>query len=154
MIAIPQPQLESDWVLKQTSKGVIKNFSIIQIVCSFLAFISEIFQTYGLWYFTIRTGIWAGLIFGINGGIGLFVAKEPTKSNLIALFIMSVISIIFSYVLMIFGFFTFFWNVPLWKIEYFDGIIIGLIQFLIGLVEGGNAIATALLSCHVIRFGR
>ena len=74
MIAIPQPQLDLDWIQKQTSRGVIKNLSINQIKCSFLAVISEIVQIYALEYFTIGTGIWTGLIFGINGVIGLFVA--------------------------------------------------------------------------------
>ena len=152
MIAIPQHQLEPDWIQKQTSRGVIKDLSIIQLVCSFLAVISEIVQIYGLDYFTIGTGIWTGLIFGINGVIGLSVAKQTSKCNLIALFIMSIISIIFCYILLCFGFLLVFCKFC--EIESFGGIIIGIIQFIVGLVEARNAIATALLSCHVIPCGR
>ena len=152
MIAIPQPQLEPDWIEKQTSRGVIKNLSINQIKCSFLAVISEIVQIYVLEYFTIGTGIWTGLIFGINGVIGLFVATKTSKCNLIALFIMSIISIIFCYILLCVGFLLIFCKIC--EIGSFGGIIIGIIQFIIGLVEAKNAIATAFLSCHVIRCGR
>ena len=104
MIAIPQPQLEPDWIEKQTSRGVIQNLSINQIKCSFLAVISEIVQICVLDYFTIGTGVWTGLVFGINGVIGLSVATKTSKCNLIALFIMSTISIVFSYILICFGF--------------------------------------------------
>ena len=152
MIAIPQPQSDLDWIQKETSRGVIKNLSTIQLVCSFLAVISEIVQIYGLKYFTIGTGLWTGLTFGINGVIGLFVAKQTSKCNLIALFIMSIISIIFCYILICFGILLIFCKIC--KMENFGGIIIRIIQFIIGLVEARNAIGTALLSCHVIPCGR
>ena len=155
MIAIPQPQFEPDWIEKQTSRGVIKNLSINQIKCSFLAVISEIIQIYVLEYFTIGTGIWTGLIFGINGVIGLSVATKTSKCNLIALFIMSTIYILFSYILICFGVLI----IERLRTENF-GVhlvsfgIVGIIQITIGLVEGGSAIGTAALSCHVIRCGR
>ena len=155
MIVIPQPQLESDWIEKQTSRGVIKNLSINQIKCSFLAVISEIVQIYVLEYFTIGTGIWTGLIFGINGVIGLSVATKTSKCNLIALFIMSTISILFGYILICFGILI----IEKLRSENF-GVhlvligIVGIIQITIALVEAGSAIGTAVLSCHVIRCGR
>ena len=155
MIAIPQPQLDLDWIQKQTSRGVIKNLSINQIKCSFLAVISEIVQIYVLEYFTISTGIWTDLIFGINGVIGLSVATKTSKCNLIALFIMSTISILFSYILICFGVLI----IEKPRTENF-GVhlilfgIVGIIQITIGLVEGGSSIGTAALSCHLICHGR
>ena len=154
MIAIPQPQSDLDWIQKETSRGVIKNLSTIQLVCSFLAVISEIVQIYGLDYFTIGTGIWTGLIFGINGVIGLFVAKQTSKCNLIALFIMSIISIIFSDILFCFGTLIIFWTTENFGVHMVSFGIVGIIQIIIALVEAGSAIGTAVLSCHVIRCGR
>ena len=161
MIAIPQPQLEPDWIRKQTSKGFIKDLSIIQLVCSFLAVISEIVQIYVVDYFTIGTGIWTGLIFGINGIIGLSVATKTLKCNLIALFIMSIISIVFSWISICFGFFIIClasenFDVHLGNLVSFGivGLIVGIIQIIIALVGAGSAIGTAFLSCHVIPCGR
>ena len=135
MIAVPQPLLEADWNLK-----VFKVLSIIQLIaCASLVMASSIWiQIYG-YNFTHGCGIWTGLIFGINGAIGLSVAKETSKCNLIALVVMSIVSILCSLILIgqggLIGLF---------------GVAIRIIYFIIGLVEAGNAIATAILSCHVI----
>ena len=139
MIAVPQPILEADWI----QKG-FKVLSIIQLrACASLVMASSIYsiwlvQIYGF-KFTHGSGIWTGLIFGINGAIGLSVAKETSKCNLIALVVMSIVSILCSLILIgqggLIGLF---------------GVAIRIIYFIIGLVEAGNAIATAVLSCHVI----
>ena len=154
MIAIPEPLFEPDQIQKQTSKEIIKDLSIIQLVCSFLAVISEIVQIYGLDYFTIGTGIWTGLIFGMNAVIGLSVSNQSLKCNLIALFVMSIISIAVSYILICFGFLIIVCIVCPWTITNFGGSIIGIIQIIIALVEAGSAIGTAVVSYHVIRCGR
>ena len=136
MISVPQSQLEADWIRKQTSKGAIFALSVIQVICGVLAVFSEMHRE----YFTICMGIWTGLTFGINGVIGLFVANKPSKCKLTALYIMSIISIVFSLILICF-----------WIIIFMYGwSIIGIIQFITGLFETGSAIGTAVLSCNVI----
>ena len=152
IIAVPQPLLDTDWIQKHTSKGAIWVLSIVQLICACVAAILEICNILGFGYgykpddyFTIGTGIWTGLIFGANGVIGLIVAKEPSMCNLIALLVMSIVSVIFSLLSILlvgvgigFGYFHSF---------------IGMIHFIIDLVEAGNAIVTAVLSCQVICCG-
>ena len=139
MIAVPQPLLEADWIQK-----VFKVLSIIQLIaCASLVMASSIWiQIYG-YNFTHGCGIWTGLIFGINGAIGLFVAKEPSKCNLIALVVMSIVSILCSLILISQG-----------GILGLFGVPIGITYFIIGLVEAVNVITTAVLSCQVICCGR
>ena len=89
MIAAPQP----DWIQK-----LFKVLSIIQLIaCASLVMVSSLWIPIYGFNSTHYSGI--GLIFGINGAIGLSVAKEPSKCNLIALVVMSIVSLLCSLIL-------------------------------------------------------
>ena len=83
IINSPQPQSETDRIKKLVSKKTIKGLSIIQLVCSGIAIITQITligNRVGYWDTSdIGAGIWTGFFFGITGLIGIFASQKPSK---------------------------------------------------------------------------
>ena len=86
IINSPEPQSETDRIKKLVSKKTIKGLSIIQLVCSGIAIITQITLIgnragYSLSndIANIGTGIWTGFFFGITGLIGIFASQKPSK---------------------------------------------------------------------------
>ena len=83
IINSPQPQSETDRIKKLVSKKTIKGLSIIQLVCSVIAIITQIALIgNGVGYLDISdigAGIWTGFFFGITGLIGIFASQKPSK---------------------------------------------------------------------------
>ena len=83
IINSPQPQSETDRIKKLVSKKTIKGLSIIQLVCSVIAIITQITligNRVGYWDISdIGAGIWTGFFFGITGLIGIFASQKPSK---------------------------------------------------------------------------
>ena len=83
IINSPQPQSETDRIKKLVSKKTIKGLSIIQLVCSGIAIITQITligNRDGYWDIAdIGAGIWTGFFFGITGLVGIFASQKPSK---------------------------------------------------------------------------
>ena len=85
IINSPQPQSETDRIKKLVSKKTIKGLSIIQLVCSVIAIITQITLIgnrdgyMARFISTIGAGIWTGFFFGITGLIGIFASQKPSK---------------------------------------------------------------------------
>ena len=84
IINSPQLQSETDRIKKLVSKKTIKGLSIIQMVCSVIAIITQItligtsVRSYE-YIDRIGAGIWTGFFFGITGLIGIFASQKPSK---------------------------------------------------------------------------
>ena len=83
IINSPQPQSETDRIKKLVSKKTIKGLSIIQLVCSVIAIITQITlignRVGYMDISNIGAGIWTGFFFGITGLIGIFASQKPSK---------------------------------------------------------------------------
>ena len=76
----PQPQSETDRIKKLVSKNAIKGLSIVQLVCSVIAIITQIILlSRRIWIADIGAGMWTGFFFGVTGLIGLFASQKPSK---------------------------------------------------------------------------
>ena len=76
----PQPQSETDRIKKLVSKNAIKGLSIVQLVCSVIAIITQIILlSRRIWIANIGAGMWTGFFFGVTGLIGLFASQKPSK---------------------------------------------------------------------------
>ena len=76
----PQPQSETDRIKKVVSKNAIKGLSIVQLVCSVIAIITQIILlSRRIWIADIGAGMWTGFFFGVTGLIGLFASQKPSK---------------------------------------------------------------------------
>ena len=83
IINSPQPQSETDRIKKLVSKKTIKGLSIIQLVCSGIAIITQITLLGNRVGYSdiadIGAGMWTGFFFGITGLIGIFASQKPAK---------------------------------------------------------------------------
>ena len=84
VVNFSQPQSDDERLKKLISKRTVKILGITQLVCAFIAIITQIILLSHMDSdFDIipafGAGLWTGFFFGITGFIGLFASQKPSK---------------------------------------------------------------------------
>jgi hypothetical protein len=145
-------QSEKEHITKLFPKKYILTFSVIQLSCAALAAILQMFVigfSDGYHYSEIShvgTGIWAGFLAGISGGLGLFASHRPSNGTIIAFMVLNIISVLFVLPLLVFAGIGFGGHR---RNNTFSIMCYG-IQIVIGLLQGVVAITASAFSCRAV----